>query len=255
MATRAVYSNVRRPGGKHSVRDFVNRLTFGFLMAQLVPGVIVVLSACLLYVSLFSQGATSLFSTFSDIIDLWSGSLRAQIAFVGLSVAAGMTIHGLNWAVLGFLETHYAKGSKPKPAAHTFWHDWRIGLQVLVGPVKMLREVIQLLVQGQSIERVAIEENNPFIPQNKVDQYQSGSISKSSRLLPPFRSILRPHRLRPTHRVHRSTCILSVLRLVAAAGHPFGGRLSALWLFLCNQSSSVPDPFPGRECLAGRSFR
>jgi len=39
----------------------------------------------------------------SKIIDFWSAHLKNVIVFFGLSITAGMVVHGLHWAIVGFL--------------------------------------------------------------------------------------------------------------------------------------------------------
>jgi hypothetical protein len=87
-----------------------------------------------------------------------------------------MTIHGLHWAVLGFLENHFADTSKtpaePRAIFKTFWHDWPIWSQVLIGPVKLTVEIGLFFVKGKGIEEAAIEENVPRIPRDLFQGFQ-----------------------------------------------------------------------------------
>ena len=141
-------------------------------MAQFVPGAMVTFSLGFLYLGLTSENANSVAGIAKDVLSKFTSSLSIQLIIIGLCIGSGMLIHGIHWAVLGFLETHvWAKG-KLKAVAATFWHDYRLILQVILGPVKICVEICLLLFCSTSIKKVAIEENVPNINKDKMDAFQ-----------------------------------------------------------------------------------
>jgi len=159
------------------MKDIVSKLTFGFLMAQFVPGAIVVYSISFAYVTFTGSVPQAISVAASQALDVWMSPLRQVFIFVALATGAGMAIHGLHWAVLGFLESHYAEeteneGRRLKPVAETFWHDKMLILQILLGPIKIVLEVLALLFLGRNIRQIAIEENVWEIDKSKMEAFQ-----------------------------------------------------------------------------------
>lgn len=147
------------------MKDFVSKLTFGFLMAQFVPGLIAVLSVTFVFIAFTGVSPQSIAQAAKQVIAFWSEPTAQYAVLTVLAVGSGMAIHGLHWAVLGFLEAHYAQRDgangivKLKPVYKTFWHDQPLIIQVLLGPVKIVAEVALLFLKGSRIEEIAIEEN------------------------------------------------------------------------------------------------
>jgi hypothetical protein len=159
------------------MKDFISKATFGFLMAQFVPGAIAVYSIAYLYLALEGRLPNSCATIASAALELWGGSFTKQLVLIGLCTGAGMVIHGLHWSVLGFLETHYGEWKddstyKLKPVYETYWHNMRFVLQVFVGPVKIFCEIVQLFFLGRDIGSVAIEENVQNIDKEKMEAFQ-----------------------------------------------------------------------------------
>jgi len=154
------------------MQDFISRLAFGFVMAQFVPGLLSVVSVSFLYISL-GEVKPSISEQLSSTISCWTASGPLQVAFALLSVAAGMLIHGIHWAVLGFLEHQYRQpkndGFEPGPVAKSFWHDRRICVQILAGPLKVTIEILWLLICGRNPRDIAIAENIPRIKGDKIE--------------------------------------------------------------------------------------
>jgi hypothetical protein len=156
--------------------DLVNRLTFGFLMAQLVPGIIVVFSVAFLYVGLRESDLASVSAVASFTLDAWgeSESLAFQILFVFLSIGAGMTLHGVHWGVLGYLEEYFnetndeGRVTRQGTAYNAFWNDFPIAVQILLGPVKLVIEFLGFLFRTRDLESVIIEENLPEIAKSEA---------------------------------------------------------------------------------------
>ena len=100
-----------------------------------------------------------------------------MLIFLALSLGAGMAIHGLHWAVLGFLEYHYAekddgKISKLKPVFETFWHNWPPIIQIIVCPIKIVIEIFHFLFTPKTLSEIAIDENIPEISNEKIDAFK-----------------------------------------------------------------------------------
>jgi len=111
------------------MQDFISKVTFSFLMAQFVPGVIAIFSGSLLFTMFTEVNTHHLGDAVILTMDIWAGSTRRILIFIALSIGSGMAIHGLHWAVLGFLESYFS----PKATYETFWHDKRVFIQILLG--------------------------------------------------------------------------------------------------------------------------
>lgn len=162
------------------MNDIVSKLTFGFLMAQLVPGAIAVYSVTLVYIASITGDECSVSAVATKALDLWvSSRTSAKIIFVGLSAVVGMTIHGINWSVLGFLENRHRiltpGDKKPKAASQSFWHNYPVGVQMLLGPIKITIEIVMLLgtrLRGLDLRDIAIEENVDKVPETRFAAFQ-----------------------------------------------------------------------------------
>ena len=158
------------------MNDLFSKATFGFLMAQFMPGVIAVFSLVIIYFTATDSAPNSLLGTASAVMALFGGPAVHQLTLIGLCTGAGMTIHGLHWSVLGFLENHFADTSKtppePRALSKTFGHDWRIWSQVLMGPLKLIAEIFLFFLKGEGIEEAAIQENVPRVPRDQFQAFQ-----------------------------------------------------------------------------------
>jgi MFS family permease len=155
------------------MRDFVSKVTFGFLMAQFVPGAVLVYSIAFLVTAL---GADPSLSS-SQVAEVALKALSERLGYfvtAGLCVGAGMLLHGLNWAVLGFLESrreHLPPGRDS--VVHAWYHDrLPIVLQVILGGLIALLEILCFLVCARRVEAAVIEENVPHIPSDKMDAFR-----------------------------------------------------------------------------------
>ena len=148
------------------MKDFISKVTFGFVMAQLVPGAIAVSSLLFLYVSLGVESPTSMLSVAHLAAARASEDILRQVALLGLFVGAGMLIHGVQWAVIGFLETRF------KSVFNTYWHDLPIGAQILLGPVKIVREFVELLVRCRHVRDAGVDENVSKVAESRFPQFE-----------------------------------------------------------------------------------
>lgn len=148
-------------------------------MAQFVPGAIVIYSFTILYAVLNGQAAADVGNILDfgyQSTDAWFKSTRGIIAFCSFSIGAGMTIHGLHWAVLGYLERDGAKEQNGgvvelNSISSSFWHDKRIITQILLGPIKIVVEIFLLLFKGKGIDNISIEENVCAIEKDKMEAF------------------------------------------------------------------------------------
>ena len=154
------------------MQDFFSKVTFGFLMAQFVPGVIVVLSLSFLFTNLFGN-ILGFREAINASMDIWVEPTSQLFVFSALAIAAGMAIHGLHWAVLGFLENHNPKTQHERNSiAESFWHDKRIIFQILLGPVKIVCKIFKMLGSGKSIKELAIQENVGNLDATKIEEFK-----------------------------------------------------------------------------------
>lgn len=153
------------------MNDFVSKATFGFLMAQFIPGAIALYAVACAYNAAFDESLRSLFSIGTRTLELWSGTAAQQLFLIGLCTGAGMTLHGLHWAVLGYLEYSNSREDRCGAVSESAWHQLPIAVQVLLGPAQILVETVQFLLQAKSIEAPAIEENVTRVPAGKMPAF------------------------------------------------------------------------------------
>ena len=145
------------------VKDIFSKVTFGFLMAQLVPGMIVILSLSVAYVAQWKGFNQSLLDALGEISTLWFSTGLRQMAFGVFSTGAGMLIHGIQWATLGYLE------SKHQSVLKLRWHNnVRLINQVLIGPIMIIWEILRLVFGAKTIKEVGIKENVTKIDDQKM---------------------------------------------------------------------------------------
>jgi len=141
------------------MKDFFSKVTFGFLMAQVFPGAVAVLSLSFLYSTFGANQPDSLLGAIRTTIAGWAtASATAQLFLLGLCIGAGMAIHGLAWSVIGFYES-----SRDKAIFDSFWHKRRIVYQVLLGPLKIVGETAFFLFTTTNIRGATVPENAPRI--------------------------------------------------------------------------------------------
>lgn len=132
------------------MRDFISKMTFGLLMAELFPGALLLFALSFFYFSLPPTVSPSLYQEVNVVIAAWeTGSVLRSLVLLGLCFGAGLFIHGLQSAVAGALEARFGS------AADSYWHDKPIWVQVIAGPVKIVREVIELLFLTKGVGAAA----------------------------------------------------------------------------------------------------
>jgi len=145
------------------MKDFISKVTFGFLMAQFLPGAVVVFSLTWALQDI-SKPSILFQQRIISIGEYWFSSTYLMIIFLFITVAIGMVIHGLNWTVLAWLENRYDSYRE------SFGHRWLFWIQIFVSPVKMLLELLWLLV-APSIDVLTMEENVGKINSKRMSQF------------------------------------------------------------------------------------
>jgi vacuolar-type H+-ATPase subunit I/STV1 len=132
---------VFRNGGA-ALKDFISKITFGFLMAQLFPGATTVFAIGFTYFTIETHQPDGVMGTAENVLRTWGMATTPQLLFlVALCIAFGTFIHGLQWAALGALEHRACSAAYETP-----WYQQPLWKQVLTGPVKIVRELGQLVM-------------------------------------------------------------------------------------------------------------
>lgn len=153
------------------MKDLISKVTFGFLMAQLLPGAVVVIVFTCMIGSSGLESEVCLKQTLDRIENHWFRSTFTILAFLFVSVAVGMLIHGLNWTVLACIENKDGV-ENPKSARDTKYHKWPFWRQLLLSPSIMAYEVLVLVAKTPNIKRLTMDENISHIEADYVQQFQ-----------------------------------------------------------------------------------
>ena len=164
------------------MKDFVSKITFGFLMAQLVPGMIAVIAITLLFLDKASSAA-NLYSALTISMEHWTGSTQKNVLFLFLSTGAGMAIHGLNWTMIGFLESYAFREATVErkkeleiendedellALRYNSWHIRPIYQQLLAGPLRLIFETYLFIFKAKNLDEVLMDENVGQINKDKM---------------------------------------------------------------------------------------
>lgn len=148
------------------MKDFVNKLTFSFLMAQLFPGAVAVFAVGFTYTTWKAPYRGSALATAQSVLEAWAkATVPQQILMIALFIATGMFIHGLHWATLG------AQESKRSVYEDTFHQNTLLWLQVLGGPFRLLRECAHLFFTKRDLREVRMDENVTRIDKDHMEQF------------------------------------------------------------------------------------
>lgn len=164
------------------MKDFISKITFGFLMAQLVPGMIAVIAVTLLFLNAASN-SSDLLSALTVAMKFWTNSTQQNVLFVFLSAGAGMAIHGLNWTMIGFLESYAFREATPERKKELGiendedellalrdnpWHIRPIYQQLLAGPLRLIYETYLFIFKAKNLDEVLMDENVGQIHKDKM---------------------------------------------------------------------------------------
>jgi len=153
------------------MKDFISKVTFGFIMAQLLPGVVVVFAITYAAIGGCKDEDQNLMIQLANVTALWFSSTFAMAAFGLTAVAIGMLIHGLNWAILAWLENQEDPGH-PKPVRTTSWHKWHLWKQLISAPLIMIYEILHLLFKARNLDSLTMDENISHLKADQVTQFQ-----------------------------------------------------------------------------------
>ena len=144
------------------MKEFFGKFTFGFVMAQLAPGAIVVLS--MTCPSGIDEKSTTVWGLCEQALRTWFESPSKIVGFLLLATGTGKLIHGLNWTILASLE------EQGQPARKSFWHNYPIFFQLLLSPLKMIAEFVWVLC-ARGVEKLTMEENVPGVPPERMEAF------------------------------------------------------------------------------------
>lgn len=139
-------------------------------MAQLFPGAVVLLS---ISTCVFANQSTAYTISLAaeTALNFWTSSSANYLFAFMISMGLGMAIHGLNWSIIGFMETAYDPDDKDLGIYESFWHDKRIIYQIILAPIKMVIEIADFLWKGKAIKNMLLRENVGDIPKDKWDAF------------------------------------------------------------------------------------
>lgn len=152
------------------MKDFISKVTFGFLMAQLVPGMVVAMAVTCIGESNIPEIDVCLRTMLDHIEDWWFASAFRTITFLFLSCAIGMLIHTLNWMVLAWTENRDSP-LEAEPVRERWYHALPFWIQLLNGPPVMVSEVLSLL-RAPNLTCLTMDENVKSLDQNSEWQFQ-----------------------------------------------------------------------------------
>jgi hypothetical protein len=149
------------------MKDILSKATFGFFMAQLFPGSLIIFSIAFVYLSSITASSAGILSMANQVLALWANaSITQQLLLLALCIGAGMFAHGLHWAVLGYLE------KKNETFFKSSCWDCALWLQVIVAPAKLIIETAELFLCAHYIKDITMTENAPNIHKNHMKQFE-----------------------------------------------------------------------------------
>ena len=152
------------------MKDFISKVTFGFIMAQLLPGAVVVFAITCASSAKTCGSEEPFGQVILNVGSAWFGDSFMAVSFLLISVAVGMCIHGLNWAILAWLECVQEKKGWQSLRGDLYWHKLPVWLQLLVSPFAMIIEVLWLLT-ARKLKYLIMDENVSRIDSDKMPQF------------------------------------------------------------------------------------
>ena len=152
------------------MKDFISKVTFGFLMAQLLPGAVVVFAITCASMSNTYGTEKSFQQITTNVGSAWFEDSFKTVSFLLISIGVGMFIHGLNWSVLAWLEWIQRKKGWKSLRGDLYWHKLPILLQLIISPFVMIIEIIWLLT-AKKLYHLIMYENAPRIDSGKFSQF------------------------------------------------------------------------------------
>ena len=157
--------------------NFWSRFVFGFLLAQVLPGVLGTF-----FVS-FLSGATKIFESyrieykgpggFTDYIGVHAARLVEKPGFLGVfaivSICSGIVLYWFNWLLLARLEQQ-AEASDLGGLENLKCHKRPPLVQIFVWPLDVLGEVFVLFFGTPSFDKMIRKERMTQVPPEKFTQ-------------------------------------------------------------------------------------
>lgn len=149
------------------MKDFVSKLTFSFLMAQLFPGAVATFAVGFIYFTWDTPQPDSVLASAQNLLNTWgNATIPQQLFLVGLCIGAGMSIHGLHWTVLGAQEKHNGGAVYLAPFHHkSLWQ------QVIGAPTRLVTECVYLFFNVHDIRKASMDENVTNIDKDHIEQF------------------------------------------------------------------------------------
>ncbi|GMV65420.1 MAG: hypothetical protein AMXMBFR75_12210 [Candidatus Hinthialibacteria bacterium] len=152
--------------------NFWSRFVFGFILAQVIPGVL-----CTFFLFFISVGgkiiSTSKVMGFTDYLAIYAERIARVPVWLGSffvgAVCFGIVLHWFNWMVLARLEQQ-AESNKQGGLENLPWHKRPPIIQVFLWPVDLLREWWILFFQTPNFESIIRRENLIRVPPEKFTQ-------------------------------------------------------------------------------------
>jgi hypothetical protein len=149
------------------MKDFVSKITFGFLMAQLFPGAVGAFAISYAYFALEPRQVNAVLGVAYTVIARWrDAGVAQQLFLVAFCVAIGMVIHGLHWAALGAMEHRFGSVYRDR------WHQRTIWKQVAGGPIRLLDEIRVLFFGTHDLRHASMDENVTRIDKDRMGQFE-----------------------------------------------------------------------------------
>ncbi len=128
------------------MRDSAWRIILGFVMVQLFPGAALLYALSFFYFSLPPTVSPNLYQEFNVVLAAWdTGSMIRGLVVFAMCAGTGLFIQGWQRSVAGAVESRFGS------VARSYGCDRAIWIQVLLGPVNMVREGVDLLFRTKTI--------------------------------------------------------------------------------------------------------
>jgi len=150
------------------MKEFLSKVTFGFIMAQLFPGAVAVLSLTAPFQAKKCDQGYTVGMVIQKVDGFWFETPTRIIVLLFLAMGVGMLIHGIHWATLAWLENRL--DGEPRPVNEVWYHRRRVAVQVLFAPLIMIGELVGTLFARRT-KTLIIEENSPYTLEERFPAY------------------------------------------------------------------------------------
>lgn len=152
--------------------NFWSRFVFGFLLAQVLPGIL-----CTFFLFFISVGAKIIENNkpmgFADYLAVHAQNMARVPIWLGCflvgATCLGIVLHWLSWMMLARLEQRVEQERLPG-LEKLPWHDRPLLLQIILWPIDLIREYGYLFLATPSFEKVLRREKLVQVPPEKFAQ-------------------------------------------------------------------------------------